>query len=361
MRGSHTILIMALAACLARPPASAAAGEIASVSFGADGAVLGQFQRGDNGNWFELDAAGTARFEFTEISRDDSVIVLEDRSRNIALTLDLAGGIITYGVIGEPQEPLYAIISSSAAAPSPATSAMPTGSVVTFGENGTKSGQYLSDDAGTWRELNSAGEVVFSFVEKSRTADRIELEDSSRNLALTLDLSGNVITFGEIGGAQDVLYQILDARIGQVSEASVDQAAQPGGETDGAMVQPNLAAETDPALLVSAEPPPPQVKLKLVGWYTGRFTVTWTPSGTDVVESWTSGPQQSPFYQLLPLPPDASAIRILGEAEQDGTWTAVLDQSTDQPSGRCYVLEGTNNLFSGVVGDGPSPGPDDDC
>lgn len=75
----------------------------------ADGAVGGYISQG-NGAWAEVDATGAEAFSFVEAGRDEGTIYLEDRSRNVAIQLDLFAMQVLYAFpIGTPAAPLYAI------------------------------------------------------------------------------------------------------------------------------------------------------------------------------------------------------------------------------------------------------------
>jgi len=101
----------------AEAAADAATSETAtSVVFGSNGEAAGEYRMVGAGDWVELDGAGQPAFEFKETDRGATGIKLVDESRGIALTLDVASKIITYGAIGDEQQPLYEIISATAEA-----------------------------------------------------------------------------------------------------------------------------------------------------------------------------------------------------------------------------------------------------
>ncbi|NMD08301.1 MAG: hypothetical protein GYA66_10020 [Phyllobacteriaceae bacterium] len=341
---------------------------ITSVEFGTNGESLGRYSQTEPGKWVELDPSGNPRFEFTEVSRDDLTIGLEDRSRNIALTIDLAGSAIAYGVIGEQQEPLYEILLTSAAATGSGTDvsvaagdATMVPSRIIFGENGTPGGEYLADGNGNWLERNSAGEAVFSFQEITRSDSGIVLQDKGRNLLLSIDLANRKINFGEIGGAQSFLYDIIEVQLAAQVPAAPGGVETAVASPDGGENPPPVATTSDPALAIAPPPVPSQVKLKHNGWYQGRFTVFWLAPETGEEMSWTSNEQTAPYFEALPFQEGSTSIRIVGEANIRGAWTIILDREIDRPSNKCYVLAGTELMQSGEVSDEPSPSLGDDC
>lgn len=324
----------------------------------------GSYRQVAPGRWAEFDAAGNMAFQFDEISRDDNTVSLEDTERGVALTLDIAGGSISFGSIGGDQELLHDITASSAepVADAPATLELSTdvaageeaataesATVVVFGADGTAAGQYVQLDSGQWAELDASGNSAFTFEEAGRGTDGIELVDESRGIALTLDIANGVITYGAIGDPQEPLYSIISASNGPVdvalAEVVADQEAGP------------------------ISPPVPGVdyrfiKLKNTGWYVGRFTVTWAETdsaGQVTANQFESGEQAAPYFQVLEFPDNASAITVVAEGEADGTWTEAASLVLAGPTNRCYELTGTASAQSVQESDDPSNTTEDDC
>lgn len=311
---------------------------VTMLKFGADGKALGSYSLVSPGKWVEFNLNGDPQFEFEEVSRTSATIVVEDKSRNIALTFDLAGNIITYGLIGDTQEPLYSILEvESAEGIAPAVAKTEAASTVAFGSNGEVLGSYVNSAPSVWEERDNLGKTNFTFVEEGRRDGSILLRDETRGLALTLNLAEMKISFGAVGDAeQQPLYEILSADSQTVTES--EEVATP-----------------------SSDQIPSQVKLKNLGSYQGKFTVTWTPDGSDETESWTSDEQPAPYFHALSLPVGSSAIRILGEASINGEWMAILDRSIDVPTNKCYVLIGSETLADNRISEEPSDNPGDDC
>lgn len=79
-------------------------------AFVTSGGVTGGFLAQGGGSWAEVDATGGVAFTFVEVGRDDGAVYLEDRSRNVAIQLDLYLGQVMYASpIGAPVAPLYTI------------------------------------------------------------------------------------------------------------------------------------------------------------------------------------------------------------------------------------------------------------
>jgi len=204
------------------------------VEFGEDGVSKGLYRQTGQGQWQEVDEAGEVSGTFEEVSRDSETVVIEDAGRGIAVTLDLANSVVTFGPIGEAQDPLYEIVATSAdpveaapeAAATPKAEASPKAQAaaagprasgltvvsVIIGSNGTASGEFRQTGKSKWREFNDKGEVAFKFDEVGRDRDKVKLEDRSRNIALTLDIANNVITYGAIGNAEQAeIYDIISS------------------------------------------------------------------------------------------------------------------------------------------------------
>lgn len=316
-----------------------------TVTFGTGGETLGTYRKVSPGKWVELNPAGETQFQFDEVNRTDSMIGLEDKSRNISLTIDFEGKNITYGEIGGAHEPLYDIIDLASGTASVDQSAGEQQTVY-VGSDGAFSGSYVNVQTGVWEERDKDGKAQFTFAEKEKTPERILLEDAARGVALTIDLANNVVMYGAIGDAiQEPLYAIMQAPETPAAEAA---ASTP-------------PADTDPALAVPPDPLPYQIRLKNNGWFPGRFTVKWTVDGSSEEASWTSEQQDAPYFYALPFPDNATNIHVLGEAKIADTWKPILDITIDDPNNACHVLMGTAETATSTVSEEPSYELGDDC
>jgi hypothetical protein len=72
-------------------------------------------------------------------------------------------------------------------------------------------GGYISQGGGTWAEVDATGVVAFEFVEVGRDDGTVYLEDSSRDVAIQLDLYLRQVMYGSpIGGELSPLYAISE-------------------------------------------------------------------------------------------------------------------------------------------------------
>lgn len=76
-----------------------------------DGQIeVARFQTtGQPGEWVEQNTYGEVAYRFTESSRDEGSVYLQDASRGVWLQLDLTSDTIYYGVNGGSLSPLYKI------------------------------------------------------------------------------------------------------------------------------------------------------------------------------------------------------------------------------------------------------------
>lgn len=73
----------------------------------------GTLSKDASGKWLERNLPGATRFTFNEVGRDDWSVYLEDRSRNVALQINLFTSKILYGTIGAADKtPIYDIVWS---------------------------------------------------------------------------------------------------------------------------------------------------------------------------------------------------------------------------------------------------------
>lgn len=100
------------------PAGPAATGlNVKSVIFGSTSGPLGEYRQTGKTKWSEIDYKGDTAFRFDEVARDRTSVKIEDASRGIALTLDIANNVVSYGAIGDAEQfELYQIISTTARA-----------------------------------------------------------------------------------------------------------------------------------------------------------------------------------------------------------------------------------------------------
>ncbi|MBL8305285.1 MAG: hypothetical protein JNM33_01215 [Rubrivivax sp.] len=99
-------------------PAPAAAPEVTglnvmAVTASQGGRRVGEFRQDGTQSWAEFDGAGRKVFQFEERSRNNSSVLLVDRSRGIALLLDLSRRKVVYKEGNAPQRDLYDISSAT--------------------------------------------------------------------------------------------------------------------------------------------------------------------------------------------------------------------------------------------------------
>jgi thiol-activated cytolysin len=231
-------LIFSLALSMAALSASTAftqdvtGDSVTIVEFGENGVGKGMYRQTGPGQWQEVDEAGNVGGTFDEVSRDSETVVIEDAARGISVTLDLANSVVTFGPIGETQDPLYEIVATGAdpvGAAAPKAAAAPAGPrasgltvvSVIIGNNGTASGEFRQTGKSKWRELDAQGNIAFKFDEVNRDRGKVELEDRSRSIALTLDIDNNIVTYGAIGGGeQSEIYEIMSSTAREVTAGS---------------------------------------------------------------------------------------------------------------------------------------------
>jgi hypothetical protein len=75
----------------------------------ANGNISGGFAQNATG-WVEFRMpTRQAAFNFIEVNRDDWSVYLEDRSRSVAIQIDMHTGKVMYNQFGQPRQPLYNI------------------------------------------------------------------------------------------------------------------------------------------------------------------------------------------------------------------------------------------------------------
>lgn len=99
-------------------PAPAAAAEVTGLNVMAvvasqGGRRVGEYRQDGTRSWAEFDAAGRKVFQFEERSRNNTTVLLVDRSRNIALLLDIARRKVVYKEGAAPQRDLYDISAAT--------------------------------------------------------------------------------------------------------------------------------------------------------------------------------------------------------------------------------------------------------
>lgn len=121
-RSSLAWAMLAVSLCTALPPAlgSAAAAQVSAHGDRVDGSNLsradfdgGWFEQGD-GHWIEYGRDGQPRFQFDETGRDEWSVYLIDRSRGVAIQLDVFRHMVTYAANGESRSDLYPITNAAA-------------------------------------------------------------------------------------------------------------------------------------------------------------------------------------------------------------------------------------------------------
>lgn len=324
--------------------------EANSVVFGDNGEVLGSYNKLSDVDWVELDNKGSVKFHFVETSRDSDTVHLLDQSRGVAITLDIANNVIAYGELGSPeQQPIFTIMEVKVAAVETVLA-----QTVAFGSNSEWLGTYVNSAPGVWYELDSRGTKQFTFTERARTPEKVSLEDASRGIALTLDLTGKKVTFGAIDDAeQQPLYEILESIVQQDAGADDSAALEPTVPIDTQAVQREMLAENQNR--------PSQIKLKHVGAYLARFTVTWIEGESGQPKSWESGEKRAPYFELVPLPRTAWQISIIGEGQNGTEWNQALNLTIKGPNNKCFVLSGTVNSQIWDASSDPSDSNGDDC
>jgi hypothetical protein len=223
----RALLAFSLAAAL--PSASDAAAAMSEIP-GAqrvDGSNLaradfagGWFEQRD-GRWTEYGSDGRARFDFEETGRDEWSVYLLDRSRNVALQLDVHRRMVTLSENGESRRDLYAITGAAASwqggyvertMPQPLRSDRVDGSNLSRAD--FADGRFeLSGDG--WAEYGRDGRPRYRFEETGRDEWSVYLLDRSRNVAIQLDVYRHMVTVAENGGPRTDLYAITDAAASQ--------------------------------------------------------------------------------------------------------------------------------------------------
>lgn len=87
--------------------------------------------------------------------------------------------------------------------------------MVEYYAQGGGKGAFVKQPSGEWKETDLLGKVNFTFKEIRRDQSSVYLEDASRNMAITLNLSTRAVLYNLINqGKPQVLYSILWAKRG---------------------------------------------------------------------------------------------------------------------------------------------------
>ncbi len=173
----------------------------------------GSFKQSGWREWQETGAQGRVRFNFTETARDEWSVYLFDRSRNVAVQLDLHRRKISVGNGNQPKADFYNI-TSVAANPNLGSNQpqQPTGITgYTVAHVIHPRGTFTDSGNGSWDERNQRGQVTYRFQEQARDDWSVYLFDSSRNVALQLDLHRKKILIGFGNGPKSDLYNITSS------------------------------------------------------------------------------------------------------------------------------------------------------
>ena len=197
----------------------------------------GRFEQGDGG-WTEYGADGRAKFRFEETGRDEWSVYLIDRSRNVALQLDVHRNMIALIENGRRARDIYAIVNASASQGDYVQrfqeqqarerqqallqqqeqeqqrlqqQARLVGRV--DGSNLARAnyagGRFEQTGSG-WAEYDLAGRIHFRFEEKGRDEWSVYLLDRSRNMTLALDVHRRMVSMSTTGGRWEDIYPITD-------------------------------------------------------------------------------------------------------------------------------------------------------
>jgi hypothetical protein len=234
--------LLAFSLCAVLPPALAPAAALSPVPQAerVDGGNLaraafaeGWFeQRG--GRWVEYGRDGQARFEFEETGRDLWSVYLLDRSRSVALQLDVHRRMVTLAENGERRRDLYPITEIAASwqrdyAERPAR--QPVRSERVDGGNLSRAdfadGRFELQD-GRWAEYGRDGRPRFEFEETGRDEWSVYLLDRSRGVAIQLDVHRRMVTYAENGGPRTDLYAITGAASSPRRDWSPEPYRDPG-------------------------------------------------------------------------------------------------------------------------------------
>jgi hypothetical protein len=78
-------------------------------------AIAATYRQTAGSSWEELGSDGKVQFKFQEVKRDDGSVYLEDRSRGVAIRLDVRAKKVMYRESGKKEEVLFDIILAAAA------------------------------------------------------------------------------------------------------------------------------------------------------------------------------------------------------------------------------------------------------
>lgn len=173
------------------------------------GAVQGMFFQTDAAHWAEQSPDGKTRFSFAETARDDWSVYLYDASRDTYVQLDLFRGKVLVGQGSAKPVDFYSIVTSSTVV---------TGYLVNQVDFTAGSisiaGTYRMSGPKTWVEDSIAdGVSQFEFHEMLRDDWSVYLEDSSRGVALQLDLFTRKIFYSDASTPRREQYAIAHADI----------------------------------------------------------------------------------------------------------------------------------------------------
>jgi hypothetical protein len=140
-------------------------------------------------------------------------------------TLVIAGGVaaalLVVGLVAQSGgEPAAESVSSVVAqeptrsGPPPAAAYSHAGTQVVIGDaSGKVLGRYVAVQDGAWVETGPDGkEARFEFTESGRSADQVQLYDSSRDVHIRLDLAGRRVMYAQGQGAETPLYRIVEVQ-----------------------------------------------------------------------------------------------------------------------------------------------------
>jgi hypothetical protein len=121
----------------------------------------GRYEQED-GYWAEYGRDGRVRFQFEETGRDEWSVYLIDRSRNVAIQLDLFRHMVTYAVNGGSRSDLYPILDAAA---SPKADDFQGAAPPQHARSTRDAGGSMSTVMGGFYRQQSRPEVVFQFGE----------------------------------------------------------------------------------------------------------------------------------------------------------------------------------------------------
>ena len=149
------------------------------------------FQDGPT-TWYERDADGLRRFEFTETGRDDWSVYLYDASRDIQIQIDSYTQQVKYKDSDTDWVEIYEVVSARSV----------NGWVVNdafFGDAGNVIGRYRQVGfTATWEELSPGGDVISVLDEVFRDEWSVYLFDPTRDQSVQIDTADRTIVDGSV-------------------------------------------------------------------------------------------------------------------------------------------------------------------